>query len=624
MKYKLNAHSYRSLMCVGIFTSLLAGCTSCSSKHESTPILLLANTDNFGLYTGEILKTEGFNDFKTDSLTNPGATLNYLRNFDIVILAETSITPAQQEVLTHYVEEGGNLIAFRPDKKLSDVFGIVSAGGETSEAYLAINPITEIGKGITRETLQFHGTADHYTMKGGKEIARLFTADSIASEFPAVVMNDYGNGHTLAFLYNLPESIVFTRQGNFRHAAREMDGILGIRAMDLFTNGYVNTSKNTLNQADEQMRLLTHGIEQFSLYNKPIPRLWYFPDTLKCLVTLNNDGEDSKEVEFGPQFEDVNARGAKMTLYIKEVEYISKNWVETWANRGFEISGHPDDTRQAVNPDWNTMDSVYKALQKELKSNYGITAMHTVTNHWFVWVGKNADGAIDFAAQAKIEENNGVGLDCNYAHYDNGADQGHFLGEMGTNQGNYTGSGLSMKFADTNGKVIHVFQQLNNVYDQQYMEHKDKDGYFNAFRGLMDRSLNNEVYSTISVRAHNNEYFFSKEPLMKMLDYAARKGVPVWTELQFLEFLLAKDEATFSDMKWADNRLTFTIHSSLTHHSGITCLIPYTYNGEKINKIINNGESQPYAAKSIKGFDYAWVTFKPGFTYSLEVSYADH
>ena len=613
---------YRILIFVMVITASYAG-TSCTNKLESAPILLLATQDNFGLYTREILKTEGFNDFKTDSLTSAQITLDYFNNFDIVILAETSVTPAQQEMLTKYVTDGGNLIAFRPDKKLSDVFGITDASGEVSEAYLSIHGNTEIGKGITTETLQFHGTADKYNLRGGQAIAGLFTEAGTATGSPAVVMNDYGNGHAIAFLYNLPKSIVFTRQGNHRLAGQEMDGILGLRAMDLFTNGWVDTSKNTLNQADEQMRLLSHCIENLSTHKRPIPRFWYFPDTLSCLVTLNNDGEDSKEVEFVPQFEDVDARGAKMTLYIKEVELISKTWVDSWTKKGFEISGHPDDTKQAVNPDWNTMDSVYKALQNELKSNYGITAMHTVTNHWFVWVGKNPDGTSDFAAQARIEEKNGIGLDCNYAHYDNGSNQGHFLGEPGIHQGNYTGSGLPMKFADANGKIINVYQQLNNVYDQQYMEHKDQDGYYNAFKGLMDRSLNDEVYSTVSVRAHNNEYFFSKVPLMKMLDYADSKGIPVWTELQLLEFLKAKDEATFSDITWSDNLLTFQINSSLTHSNGITCLIPYTYNAKKINKITTNGKEQSYAVKSIKGFDYAWVTIKPGFIYNMEISYVN-
>ena len=521
------------------------------------------------------------------------------------------------------MNNGGNLIAFRPDKKLSSLFGISPTDAEIQDGYISIQSDSEIGMGLTKESMQFHGSADQCTRAQGVEVATIYGADSLSSKFPGVIFNNYGDGFAMAFVYNLPKSIVYTRQGNHEHAGREMDGITGIRAMDLFTGGCVDTSKNTINQADEQMRMLTHGIEQMSLRKRPIPRLWYFPDTLKCLVTLNNDGEDSKEEEFNQQFEDVYSKGGRMTLYIKEVEFISKTWTNKWANRGFEISGHPDDTRQATNPDWRTMDSVYSALERELKDSYGVNGMKTVTNHWFVWTGSLADGTPDFSAQAKIEEKHGVGLDCNYAHYDNGSPDGHFLGSMGYHQGNYTGSGLSMKFADTHGKIINVYQQLNNVYDQQYMEHKDQDGYFNAFKGIMDRSVQHGVYSTISVRAHNNEYFFSKVPLMKMLDYANQQGIPVWTELKFLEFLRAKEETTISDITWVDNQLSYTIHSALKHENGITHLIPYMFNTKKIAEVTVNGNPYPYRVQEIKGRRYALITISPGSMYSFVIRYDD-
>jgi hypothetical protein len=606
---------------ISIFAAAFAIASCSGTRRASSPILLLGTQSDFGLYTAEILKTEGFNDFETDSLSGARVTEKYLKGYDLVILAETSVEASGQEILSEYVKDGGNLIAFRPDKKLSALFGVSDAKGKVSEGYLAVDANSEPGRGITTETLQFHGEADQYHISGGRAIAHLFENESTRTDFPAVVQHEYGNGKAIAFTYNLPESIVLTRQGNYEHAAEEMDGILGIRAMDLFTDGWVDPSKNTVNQADEQMRLLSHCIENLMAGKRPVPRFWYFPDTLRCVVTLNNDGEDSKEREFTPQFQDVDAKGAKMTLYIKEVRFVSKAWVDTWTKKGFEISGHPNDTRQAKNPDWKTMDSVYTTLINELNTNYGIPSMQTVTNHWFVWVGRNAAGEKDFTAQAKIEEKHGVGLDCNYAHYDNGSSHGHFLGEFGTNQGNYTGSGLAMKFADANGKIINVYQQLNNVYDQQYMEHKDQDGYFNAFKGLMDRSLDREVYSTISVRAHNNEYFFSKVPLMKALDYAVARGVPVWTELQLLEFVKAKDEATFSDLTWSDNTMRFNINSTIKIDHGLTCLLPLLYEGKKVDKVITNGNEQTYSVKSMKGFQYVWVTVTPGSNYRIEVHY---
>lgn len=594
-----------------------------SPNSEIPPLLVLASGSHFGQFTCEILKTEGFNAFQLDSLADPKVSADYLHQFDIVILAENPLTLAQQDLIKQYVRKGGNLIAFQPEKELSDVFGIRYSGDSVKEGYVRADTATETGRGLSPRALQFHGAADLYGLDGARQIAALYKNAVSPTGYPAVVENDFDSGHAMAFLYNLPQSIVYTRQGNDQNAGQERDGITGIRAMDMFTDGWVDTANNCINQADEQMRMLSHGIERLSRHIRPLPRFWYFPDTLQCLVTLNNDGEDNKEEQFQLQFADVHAKGVKMTLYVKEVDLISKKWVNAWRAKGFEISGHPDDTRQATSPDWQTMDSVYKRLINKLRSVYGIPSVQTVVNHWFVWCGKDGDGAPDFAAQAKIEKQNGIRLDCNYAHYDNHSSQGHFLGALGIRQGNFTGSGLIMRFAGADGRPINIFQQLNNVYDQQYMENKDPDGYFNCFRGLLDRSLDKEVYSFVCVKAHNAEYFFSKIPLMGMLDYAKSRSVPVWTEQQLLNFLQARGEAGFAHIRWANAVLSFQIRSSVQRAHKLACMIPYRFSGKKIKRITVNGLAWPYIVRSVKGFEYALPVVMPGRNYRLAVQYGN-
>lgn len=594
---------------------------SCKERHSNRTIVLLASQEHFGLFTGEILRTEGFNHFVLDSVSG-NTSLEYLSGFDVVILAQSEVNGRLASALTEYVHNGGNLIAFRPAKNISELFGVKRIEGTVQSGYIAISGENDLGKGLITKRLQFHGEGDRYMLDSGKEIARLFGNGETVESSTAVVLNSYGQGTALAFAYNLPESIVYTRQGNPESAGLEKDGILGIRAMDLFTHGFVDTTNNTINQADEQMRLLTHAIEYMSQHSKPFPRLWYFPDSLKCVVTLNNDGEDSKEAEFLKQFDDVERKGAMMTLYVKEPQFISKDRVDSWIKRGFEISGHPDDTKQAANPDWKTMDSVYTDLQQRLNTIFGTSKMETITNHWFVWVGANVDGCKNFAAQAALEEKHGIGLDCNYAHYDNGSDQGHFLGAMGLMQGNYTGTGLTMKFTNHDGRILNVYQQLNSVYDQQYMEHKDQEGYFNAFKGIMDRSLHNEVYSSISVRAHNNEYFFSEIPLMKMLDYAKSNNVPVWTELSWLKFLHSKDEATFDNIEFRNNVLTFDVHSSISFGHDLAVIIPYRFDNKTVSSV-ERGEKAAFDVVTIKGTAYVRILCRPGTNSHFAVHYGE-
>ena len=138
----------------------------------------------------------------------------------------------------------------------------------------------------------------------------------------------------------------------------------------------------------------------------------------------------------------------------------------------------------------------------------------------------------------------------------------------------------------------------------------------------MDRSLNDDIYSVVSIKAHNNEYYFSKEPLKKMLAYANRNGVPVWTAIKLLDFLKMKDEASFNNISWTNNLLTFTLNSSLTHNHKLTFMVPANYNGGKIITITSNDQNQTYAIKRIKGLDYALASVEGGMDYIISAHYA--
>lgn len=605
------------LLAVIVFLTVMG----CSKKSSDTPILILASQNDFGTYTGEILKTEGFNEFKIDSLNSSEFSRSYLKKFDLIILTESKIEKQVKEVLFDYVKDGGNLIAFRPDPAISDLFGIIHSGGIVSEGYIVIDTTCEEGKCISGRAIRIHGTADKYNLVKAEIVAKLFPGKVSDEGYPAVIANNYGEGHTIAFLYNLPKSIVLSRQGNPLFAGMEKDGIPGIRGMDMFTDGWVDTTNSTINQTDEQMVLLSHCIERLNTHSKPLPRLWYFPDSLKCLVTLTNDGEYKSEADFEPQFRDVDSMGAKMSIYIIGVDKVSKSWVDRWTARGFEIAGHPDDTKEAVNPEWTNMDSVIIARKNEIAGIYNLP-MRTNVNHWFVWCGKNADGTQDFGAEAKLEEKNGIELDINYAHYDMKSNQGeHFLGPTGTNQGNFTGSGLIMKFTDVKGHIIDVFQHLNAVYDQEYNESHDPDGFYNCFKGLVDRSLQDEVYSFISIKSHNDEYYFSKAPLMRMLAYANDKNIPVWTALKLLDFIKVRDEASFSNIKWSHNILTFKLSSAIDNTSGLTFLLPAYHRNSIIRSIDVDGKGRKFDLKKIKGHEYALVTIVPGKAYQISADY---
>ena len=83
------------------------------------------------------------------------------------------------------------------------------------------------GSGIVDETIQFHGTADRYTLTAATNVATLYVNATTATSNPAVTLRSVGTngGQAAAFTYDLARSIVYTRQGNPAWSGQERDGL---------------------------------------------------------------------------------------------------------------------------------------------------------------------------------------------------------------------------------------------------------------------------------------------------------------------------------------------------------------------------------------------------------------
>jgi hypothetical protein len=121
---------------------LLSGVISCSVKPQPVPVLLLATDAGFGTYTAEILKTEGFNEFAVDSLSDEKVSASYLNKFDMVILAESNINPLKLNMIREYAKNGGKLIALHPYPELAELFGVAKPGRSITGGYIRIEIIT--------------------------------------------------------------------------------------------------------------------------------------------------------------------------------------------------------------------------------------------------------------------------------------------------------------------------------------------------------------------------------------------------------------------------------------------------------------------------------------------------
>ena len=194
---------------------------------------------------------------------------------------------------------GGNLIAMRPDKQLAGLLGLTRRRRhDAANAYLKVTPALQPGAGIVGSTIQFHGTADRYTLNGATAVATLYSSATTATTNPAVTLRSVGSngGQAAAFTYDLARSVVYTRQGNPAvggPGARRRRGhppgrhVLRRKAGDVQPTG--DTSKIAIPQADEQQRLLVNLITLMERDRLPLPRFWYLPRGEKAVVVMSGD-----------------------------------------------------------------------------------------------------------------------------------------------------------------------------------------------------------------------------------------------------------------------------------------------------------------------------------------------
>ena len=141
-------------------------------------------------------------------------------------------------MLSDWVQGGGNLIAMRPDKQLAGLLGLDRrrrhARRRLPQGRHGVGP----GAGIVGQTMQFHGTADRYTLERRDARSRRSTRTRPRRPSnPAVTLRSVGanGGQAAAFTYDLARSVVYTRQGNPAWAGQERDGDRQpIRSDDLF------------------------------------------------------------------------------------------------------------------------------------------------------------------------------------------------------------------------------------------------------------------------------------------------------------------------------------------------------------------------------------------------------
>ena len=588
------------------FTTTLAPANS----GPGGPVLVIASAQNpYTRYYGEILLNEGLNAFTVQDVSTVSATT--LNNYDVVILAEMQLTSSQVSMLTTWVNNGGRLIAMRPDKQLASLLGISVTSNTLSNAYLAVNSTSGPGVGIVADTIQFHGTADLYTLSGATSYATLYSGPSSPTASPAVTWMAVGAGQAAAFTYDLARSVALTRQGNPAWSGQDRDAVIDpsigntqIRANDLFYGAasfdpqpeWVNLDKVAIPQADEQQRFLINLLQQMNQAKKPLPRFWYLPKGYKAAVIMT--GDDHNLGGTSGRFDNYLASspaGCSVSDWtcIRATSYI---WPHTpvpnyasYVAQGFEIALHVDNFPSCTTFTPESLDSAMTGDLALMTTNYpSLPVSKTNRNHCVLWS--------DYDTVPQLEFKHGIRLDTSYYYWPDTWVQDR--------PGMFTGSGMPMRFTDRNGNIIDVYQATTQMPDETNQ----------TFPYTIDMLLDNALgpkgfYGVFTANMHTDQVASSGSDAI--LTSALARGVPIVSSLQMLTWLDGRNNSYFSSIAWNGSVLNFNVVAA-TGSTNLMSVLP-AFNGNTVlQSITRNGTSVSFTLQTIKGVAYAMFSAPSG------------
>jgi hypothetical protein len=491
---------------------------------------------------------------------------------------------------------------------------LVDAQSTLSEGYMLVNTNTTPGAGIVGQTIQFHGTADRYTLSGASSLATLYSTAQTATANPAVTMRSVGSngGQAAAFTYDLARSIVLTRQGNPAWAGQERDGQTPIRSDDLFYGpatfdpqpNWVDLNKVAIPQADEQQRLLANTIIFMNAVKNLLPRFWYFPHGYEAAVVMTGDdhagggtvGRFGQYAALSPAGSSVaDWQGIRGTSYMYPYAAMTDTQAAAYNASGFELGLHlntgcADYTRASLTAYFTDQLGQFKALYPSLP------AQVTHRTHCIAWS--------DYTTMAEVSLSFGIRLDANYYYWP--------PAWVADKAGLFTGSGMPMRFATAAGNTLNIYQAATQMTDES------GQSYPYTVDTLLDRALGVEGYYGAFVANMHTDTASSPGSDAIVLS-AMTRGVPVISARQLLTWLDARNAASIKSIVWnaSSSRQTFSVQAS-AGAKGLQAMVPMP-GGHNVSGVKSNGLAVTYYYRTVKGYQY--VLFPAG-TADYEVAFA--
>jgi hypothetical protein len=587
------------------------------NQGNGGPVLVVtAPGDTYGNYYAEILRTEGISYFTVKDTDDLSPSL--LNQYVTTIMAQATLSQSQADMLQTWVQDGGNLIAMRPDKKLSSLLGLTDANATSLNQYMRVDPATAAGAGIVSQSMQFKGVADRYTLNGAMAIAQLYSDASTATAFPAVTTRTVGQGTASSFSYDLARSVIALHQGNVAWAGQDRNADGPMRTNDLFFGAkagdvqpdWLDVNKMAIPQADEQQRLLINIMTEVSKDSLPMPRFWYLPDAQKAALVLAGDDHGLNDLTgtrqmmntwlnqsvSGCSVADWQCMRASHYVYVNSA--LTNNQAVQLAGYGFEIANHPSNTNaQCYNDaDYAELYPHYSASMTTWNAKYsGVAPSMTSRYHCYSWA--------DWDMMPRAGQAQGVKYDLNTVAFP--------ASWINSRSPMVTGSGMNMRLTDISGALMNVHQGVTNF--------DNTSANATSIAAMLDNAIGVNGYYGIFGSHYDMEAGETYHQLL--VDIAKSRGVPLISAAQALDWLTSREQSSFDQLAHpVVGQLTFHVTASEGAH-GLRAMVPATDGAGTIANLLRAGQAVTYQTQTIKGVSYIVFEARTG---DYDVRYSNY
>lgn len=258
---------------------------------------------------------------------------------------------------------------------------------------------------------------------------------------------------------------------------------------------------------------------------------------------------------------------------------ISNAQIAFLQNQGFDLSVH-------VNPNcsvWTPADlATYFTTQLTQFTTAYYAAYTPVSHrvHCLTWA--------DWASLPKTELLNGIRLNVSY----------YYWPDVWVNNrpGMFTGSGMPMRFADTDGSLIDSYQATTQMTDES------GQNYPSTIAALLNNATGPAGYYGVFAANMHTDYAPS-DGSDGIVQTALSLQIPVVSARQMLDWLDGRNNSTFTNYTWTNNQLGFTVIQD-AKAVNLKGMLPRTVSAGSFISLTQNGVAITTTTDSIKGVSY--------------------